>query len=62
MSTYFEPPHPQYKVRWVSNNDCKSCGQHKKEQHTYAFFKPEPALDFAIYVLTQGHTLLSVDQ
>ena len=57
-----QPPHPQYKVRWIVDSDCKSCGQHSKKQYTFAFFKPEPALDLAIYVLNHKHILLSVDQ
>ena len=57
-----ESPHPQYKVKWISDDACKACGHHHKDQHTFAFFKPENALDYAITVLSHGHTLLSVDQ
>jgi hypothetical protein len=54
--------YPKYKVRWIANRDCKACGHHHKEQHTFAFFNPEAALEHATYVLSKGHTLLSVDQ
>lgn len=55
-------PHPQYKVKWIAYRGCKACGHCHKEQHTYAFFEPEAALEHATYVLKMGHTLLSVDQ
>ena len=58
----FESPHPQYKVRWLSHNDSKSCGHHRRKQQTFTFFKPEAALEYAIFILNHGHTLLSVDQ
>jgi hypothetical protein len=55
-------PHPKYKVRWIANRDCKACSHRHKEQYTYKFFKPEPALELAISILKNGHTLLYVDQ
>jgi hypothetical protein len=70
--------HPQYRVRWEQGQACTAtetcikkdsytgnkipCSRLIKQQHTFAFFKPEAALDLATFILKQGHTLLFVEQ
>lgn len=51
-----------YKVCWEQNKTCKACGFESKEQFTYGFLNPAKALEQAVWVLQQGHTLLLVEQ
>jgi len=53
--------HPQYHVTWIQAKTCKACGFETTEQSTYAFFKPEAAMEQAVWVLKHGHTLISVE-
>ena len=54
----------KYKVSWKQNDcgPCKACNHKHVSTFTFAFHSPEPAMELAIDILKNGHTLLFVEQ
>jgi hypothetical protein len=66
MPNPYAKHYANYRVSWKQNEcgTCKACDHKRLADHiyTYAFHSPEPAMELAITILKNGHTLLFVEQ